>query len=440
MTNQTAGSKEFESINIKINKAIITSNQDESRSVDLRASDVVEYREHMFRDSVEVSFIFSDTGNTLDGKSLSEALPLQTTENFEFEIQDAKERKLKINLNVNKVTPILKDQQKENILLTLTSEEFIKNEMYSSSVNERYDGKISDHVKSIIENNLKSKIKEENLEITANNFNFIGNKRKAFYIIRWLSKKCIPVANGKMGDTAGFAFYQTSDGYHFKSIDSLFAQKTKRKYAFTGVAEDVSQKYDAIVAKFSSNLNITANNKLRAGAYNTKLIVFDPFNCFYQVIDQDAEETKSGTTLAGKNLPVLNKKFTQETTRTTYMIKDTGTLPSGDVKQQIDKNEEETFEIEKILNQSIRRFNQLDCATMEIVIPTDFNLHVGDTVRVDTRSLKNNTAGDGIDKTVSGKYLIFAITHRISNNKGSTKLGLVRDSIGRVAENTGMME
>ena len=48
--------------------------------------------------------------------------------------------------------------------------------------------------------------------------NFIGNKRKAFYIIRWLSKKCIPVANGKMGDTAGFAFYQTSDGYHFKNI------------------------------------------------------------------------------------------------------------------------------------------------------------------------------------------------------------------------------
>ena len=105
-----------------------------------------------------------------------------------------------------------------------------------------------------------------------------------------------------------------------------------------------------------------------------------------------------------------------------------------------EQTEEETFEIEKILNQSIRRFNQLDCATMEIVIPTDFNLHVGETVRVDTRSLKNNTAGDGIDKTVSGKYLIFAITHRISNNKGSTKLGLVRDSIGRVAENTGMME
>ena len=181
MANQTDGSKEFESINIKINKAIITSNNDESRTVDLRASDVVEYKEHMFRDTVEVSFVFSDSGNTLDGKSLSEALPLQTTENFEFEMQDARERKLKINLNVNKVTPILKDQQKENILLTLTSEEFIRNEMYSSAVNQRYDGKISDHVKSIIENNLKSKIKEENLEITANNLNFIGNKRKAFY-------------------------------------------------------------------------------------------------------------------------------------------------------------------------------------------------------------------------------------------------------------------
>lgn len=431
-------SKPFESRNIKINKATITSNVDSSRTVNLQAADVVEYREHMFTDSVEVLFILSDTGNGVEGKSLSEGLPLTTTEDFQLEIQDAYEQKLKINLNVNKVTPFLKTQQKENILLSLTSEEFIRNEQVSSAVNERYDGKISDHIKKIVKDNLKSKILDENIENTANNFNFIGNKRKAFYTIRWLQKKSVPSVNGKMGDTAGYAFYQTSDGYHFKSIDGLFAQEPKRKYAFTGVPQDQNQKYDAIVAKYSANLNITANSKLKSGAYNTKLIVFDPFNCFYQVIEQSAEETEKGITKAGKDLPRLNKKFTQESTRTTFMIKDTGTLPAGTVKQQIDKNDEQTFEVEKVLNQSIRRFNQLDCSTMEILIPTDFDLHVGETVFVDTNSLRGKPSGE-VDKMTGGKYLIFAVTHFISENKGSTKLGLVRDSMGRKVEDKNML-
>ena len=133
-------SKNFESDKIRITKAEITSNLDKSKTVNLQATDIVEYREHMFRDSVEVLMIISDTGNSLDGKSLSEGLPLTTTEDVEFEIQDVAERKIKMNLNVNKVSPFAKTTQKENILLTLTSEEFIRNEQVSSEVKERYDG------------------------------------------------------------------------------------------------------------------------------------------------------------------------------------------------------------------------------------------------------------------------------------------------------------
>ena len=435
-------SKEFESDKIRIVKAEIKSNTDSEKTVNLQPADVVEYREHMFRDSVEVLMIISDTGNSLDGKSLSEGLPLTTTEDFEFEIQDAKERKIKMNLNVNKVTPFLQTTQRENILLTLTSEEFIRNEQYSSQVNKRFDGKISEHVKEILKDNLKSKVKDENIEDTANNFNFIGNKRKAFYIIRWLQKKGVPDKDGKMGDSAGFMFYQTSspDGlqYNFRSIDSLFAQKPKRKYAFTGIPVAETEKYDAIVAEFSSNLTLTANKKLRSGAFNTKLVIFDPFNCFYQPIEQKAEDTEKGTTTAGKHLPVLNEKFTQETTRTTYMIRDTGTIPSGDVKEQVEKNEEQSFEVEKILNQSIRRFNQFECSSMEIVIPTDFDLHIGDTVFIDPKSLRNKSNGQ-VDKVSGGKYLIFALTHKIAKDKGTTTLGLVRDSMGRKVEGNSSM-
>ena len=57
------------------------------------------------------------------------------------------------------------------------------------------------------------------------------------------------------------------------------------------------------------------------------MIVFDPFNCKYDVVEQDAFDTEDGTTHAGKELPVINNKFSNQTTRTTYVLKDTGHYP-----------------------------------------------------------------------------------------------------------------
>ena len=95
------------------------------------------------------------------------------------------------------------------------------------------------------------------------------------------------------------------------------------------------------------------------GTFKTKLILFNPFNCEYKIIEQDAFDTEDGTTHAGKNFQSLNEKFSAAATRTTYVLKDTGTLPTGeDVREQVKKHEEETFEVESILNQAARRYNQ----------------------------------------------------------------------------------
>ena len=85
------------------------------------------------------------------------------------------------------------------------------------------------------------------------------------------------------------------------------------------------------------------------GAYSNRIVMFDPFNCFYEVIAPNAGVTKTdaenvGTpenepankknlTTAGIGLPLLNKEFdregkNQDYTRTTYMMLDTGTMPT----------------------------------------------------------------------------------------------------------------
>ena len=79
------------------------------------------------------------------------------------------------------------------------------------------------------------------------------------------------------------------------------------------------------------------------------------------------------------------------------------------------------------MNQSISRYNQFSSGVVEIDIAPDFDLHAGDAIFIDVP----DTGGGSTDKFVSGKYVIAICKHAIRSGKGVTKLGLVRDSVGR---------
>ena len=443
--------QETESVLANIKKAEITPNNEKKSKNLLDANPTIfAYKEHLFRDTVEATFTYKDTGGKFNGKSLIEGLNIVGTEDVEIVLEDLKKskpengkdtgRSLKLNLNVNQVKPLITNTRTQDAVLTLVPQEFIRNELESSLVKIRYDGRIDQHVKKILKENLKSSVKDENIQETSNNYNFIGNRQKPLYILKWLAKKSFSNKDGKSGDTAGYVCYQTSDSkglkFNFKSIDSLFSQDAKAKFIYNETSE--TQNNEKKITKFFPNNDLTANKKLRMGAYHTNLIVFDPFNCKFDEVIQRADDTQKGTTLAAKNLPKLNKKFTEVPTRTTYVLKDTGTLPTGEVDEQLELSDKEIFEPEKILNQAVRRYNQFSFLSCEIEIGLDLSLHVGDTVEIDSKSL--NQLSDGTpDKMTGGKYLIVSLTHTFVSKNVVTRLGLVRDSSGREPQKNGMV-
>ncbi|MEC9064523.1 MAG: hypothetical protein VX805_04125, partial [Pseudomonadota bacterium] len=329
------------------------------------------------------------------------------------------------------------------VTLNLVSEEFIRNEEGGSHINVRLDGKISDHITNILENFLITEKDISDVEETANNYNFVGNNKKPYYTMNWLSKFGVPESTGQKGSTAGYFFWETSEGYHFKSIDSMFSKQKnpiKKKFIFNSSDDGagIPEGYDGKIIQQTTDNRIDYQNKIMMGAYGTKLVVFNPFDCFYEVVPQTAKETEGGTTMGGEKLPVFNKKFKnpseeQNFTRTTFMLIDTGTLPSGDGKEQVDKNEEPNFEAQQVLNQGIRRYNQMFSQQMTITIGGDFSLHAGDAIFVDTPSVKAET-DDEKNKETGGKYVIADLCHYVSSKETYTKMSLVRDSVGRKPE------
>ena len=433
-----------------VTKAQVTANEGGKTANLLGGFVQIMYYESILQDSVKVDYIFADAGNSVDGKSVMEGLPLVGTEDFELTFEDNQKVKLefgaanKNTLIINKITPRLANAGKEIITFNLVSEEFIKNEEGGSHINVRLDGKISDHITNILENFLITEKDITDIEETSNNYNFVGNNKKPYYTMNWLSKFGVPAGGeGEPGKSAGYFFWETSEGFHFRSIDSLFSKEknpVKKKYIFNSSddSKGIPEGYDGKILKQETDNRIDYQNKLMMGAYGTKLVVFNPFDCFYEVVPQTAEETEEGTTLGGEKLPVFNKKFKnpsaeQNFTRTTFMLVDTGTLPSGDNKEQVDKNEEPNFEAQTVLNQGIRRYNQLFSQQVTVTIGGDFELHAGDAIFVDTPSVKAETDGEKNEET-GGKYIIADLCHYVSSKETYTKMVLVRDSVGRKLE------
>jgi len=442
-----------------VDNLTIISNEDPSKSVNLAAKGLVAlyYHESILSDTIKVSVQFVDTGITgenLDNKNVLEGLPLVGTEKVEIKITDNSGNKIgdkpKLNMYINNVNPVGQDTRKGLVSLEMVSKEFLLNEKVR--LRKRYDGKISDHIEMILK---KDKLgdgiqTEKNIDIepTINNLNFIGNNLKTFYTLNWLAKKSISAQNQNLGSSGGYFFYETSEGYHFKSIDGLLSQEPKRYIFYNDVPDekgknrmknDKGQDYDYKALEYSKDNLINAQSKLRVGTNTTRVVLFDPFRCIYEVKTLESKEIEENDKYktGGKKLPTFNKELNvpgkdKEFSRTTFHILDTGSLPTGNTEQQIEKSGEENFEYGAIVNQSIMRYNQFLSFSASITIPADFDLHAGDAIYLDVPLLeggvdriKNKSNMDG------GLYIITDLTHFISGGETLTKLALVRDSFGK---------
>ena len=429
-------SEAFKSQPATISKADVVSNSDTEKTASLVNGIVrLTYFESILQDSIKASLVFSDAGNAIDGKSVVEGLPLVGTEDFRLEMMDNNEEKLKVNMVVNSMTPLYEDGSKNVINLNLVSEEFLRNEMGESRLRSRFNGNISDNIEKIFKDRLKSK-KPLDIERTSNDYNFLGNGRKPYYMLNLLSKQSIP--EGGEDGSAGFLFFETADGYQFKSIDKLFDKQQKKSYVFnnsTDMKEGIPAGYDGKILQHQADSSINVQSKMNMGAYKTKLVMFDPYNCKYVVDEKTADEAveKKKVKLAGKGLPVFNEKFktpTKDFTRTTFMLVDSGTLPAGATEEQIKENQKDNFKAAQTLNQAIRRYNQLFSSMMQITIAGDFSLHAGDVIFVDIFSVKGEK-DDTVNKESGGLYIIADLCHYVDSAGTYTKLNLARDSFGR---------
>jgi len=465
----------------KIKNIQIFSNTNSNKSVFLTdlIIDKFTYYESLFQDVIHASVTYIDGGTAINKKgkftTAVAGLPITGSEKVNLLFEDPNGEKIKVTLYVNNVTEIIADSTKSMVTLSMNSIELFNNDKVR--VHTRENGKISDHIRKILtdpeylgatdEEKQAPDFKEKELHIepTVGLYNKAFTNKKPFYMMNYFSTRAVP--EGGQGNSAGFLLWETSKGFHFKSVDKLFQQREKRKIMFNETPGNPPKGYDIKALTFTKENRNDIKSKLEQGAYSTRLITFDPFTCNFEVSYLNAGNKKQSgprqkgneDTLktGGDKFPKLNpviksaKGGQNDFSRTTFQVLDTGSMPEGELKQgvdqtsaertggneQLNKKEEKNAKPVETLNQAIMRLNQLNTMKISMTLPGDFTLHAGDAVRVDSPQLSvasSRNPGKSrpkVDDQTGGLYIIRDLCHYMTKDVTYTKINVIRDSFGR---------
>ena len=423
----------------KIELATILDKKDPSRQVSVAGGFIeMRYYESILQDGIQASFIFADAGNSIDGKTVSEGLPLNGGETFKFKAKDNNETTLEFEMIVGNDTNISSETTKSLVILPLSSKAFAVND--TQNVRKFFPKqKISDHVKTLMTDFLKTD-KTLDIEDTSNSLKEYGLNRKPYYMLNTFAKKAQP--SGGEGQTAGYFFFETSEKMIFKSIDSFFDEEKnprKRSIIYNQGPEknQVPEGYDYKALTYDRE-SASKLEMSKMGAFSTASITFDPspknggFNFKRTILStiedivENVDEAIKPLTSAAKELATFNPSLIQEFSRTTMNFLDTGAFA-----ETAEKSLENNFDFAGIYNQSIMRYNQVFASKVHILVQGDFELHAGDMIFFDAPSPEEDTKNDEIDKQAGGLYIIASLCHQIKPDKTLTKLCLIRDSFGR---------
>lgn len=315
-------------------------------------------------------------------------------------------------------------------------------------VSKRYDGSIKTSVESILDDVLRlPNYDKKNIEQTANNYSFLGNNRNPLTVIRWLAPKSVPTtsASGASGDengeakgTAGFLFWENSDGYNFKSVSSLVSKtdvgvgsaenKNIPTYKYSGVMKTTNVENIFQIIKYDIEKNIDLRKALRLGAYSNVTEFFDLYTgrmdtYLYKLKEQMEDFPQLGT----EDTIQVDKTYSESPSRIMVRMSDRGVLDKDGVTADSGRDIAD-------MAKASARYNILFSQAINITVPLNINLKAGDLInavfpKIEASNMKK------LDEDQSGRYLIQQVRHHFEKNQNFSYLRLVRDSYGLYGKN-----
>ena len=381
-----------------------------------------------------------DTGDSVVDKrgnlaTIKDGFPLEHdgTETLIFKISNENGTLTTLEPLVVTASPVTLDQSTRQVLTLELKSKF----SIESSSNPRLSsygiGTVDESVKKILKEN-KLPFRNENIEKSSTVDKIEGKNETPIDLIFNLTRKCKPVKGAP-----GFFFYETQEGFNFRSIEGLIEQgmneykenqsvRDVRTYKYfnnqrqdLGSNEDDYNMVKMPILKRDHNLF----NALKAGVYNvriqTKNLLTGEFkDNVVNLLDKDSSYLGSKP----KKIVDQNENKLEKYCKTYSYV-----LAPGNVDEGVsDKITNSPAEYEP---QAMMRYSMLHSQVLEIQVPCNILLMAGQVIKLE---MENVTGGNKVlqreNQHRSGFYLILHLSHHFDPKHSYTSMTLARDTYG----------
>lgn len=318
-------------------------------------------------------------------------------------------------MTINSVSDVNTRSNRQTATFQCISVQSYVNE--TARVTKRFSGNITDSVTQLLKSDQRGIRTGKNLdsEQAGNKYDFVGNQRRPMDLIQWLCAKA------KGGEGYGFLFFETLDGYVFKSMDTLLNQGPSETYKKT----EISSNDDFRILEDNVNKNTDIGMSLRMGMYANHTTYFD-------MVSSKSYEAQFKISEVSKNNPPKAPLGLQDyPSRRMFRVLDIGGYQKDSDLQTLSSNElQRREELAREQNKSYARANLIFSQSLTIQVPCNPNLRAGKVIEVQfaVGEGKSKKLGSDGDNDISGKYLISELRHEIGDNKAYTYLTLIRDT------------
>lgn len=434
---------------------------------DVSIQDIVIY------ESLECPYLIASMTIVDNGVNLIGTIPITGMEKITFGIKTPyySEEEYKYEFRVSAIRNRTSSGKIQIYVIDLISYEGLQNE--ALRIAKTWADYGQNIIKNILTNNFKTK-KKINTEDCKYQMKFIPRGQRPFELIYSMLPKCVPSSfspstttssksslpkasnAGEVGasdvnvsetlsGSAGFFFWESYDGFNFKSIDGLCSGQSKETYTYRVAKKDNINSARNIL-EFAYTNEIDVMKKMRHGTYSSMMVFFNPSTGQYEEYVFDVDKSYDTMKHLGKDekIPDGPKQLSKYPTRimTEFLDHETfynGTdIASPDPKDNTKGGSPFPDYKKYYLSQSISRKLLLSNQELKLTVHGNLKLRSGDviTIILPNFAVSETRKTDPYDKQHSGNYLIKEITYEFYREKGGqsnitvSNMTLVRDSFG----------
>jgi len=238
--------------------------------------------------------------------------------------------------------------------------------------------------------------------------------------IQWLAGRSVSGS-----DATDYLFYQTRDGFQFKSLSSLLSAP---KTATISLEKGGLQKFNEqpinriTVAGFEKVFN--RMDDLKKGMFGSTLVTYDQTRKKIEKTVFDYVDEWNNRSHAEKQKTVYDEQPDSSESQLFYKSKRQHLYGAGQSDEEHDDNVKEYFQRRNSFIQDQNRYRFV------VTITGNANIKLGDIIKLDIPSpeMVIDSVDNQLDGHLSGRWLVTSIRHKITRSEHMMTLDLMKDS------------